>query len=1629
MALKDWLEEAWANVNPFDGGRTASTVVAERKTRTPATTPPQGLKSMPKAPYPVQTQPQSRATQVTLPTALTLNTQPQMPTVNQPQSPMQPKQNPLLSVPTVPVVSKQSQDQKAQALKDMPNPNKFDPAKLDVNKTPYQLGMVKTGTDNGKTVKSLIDEFHASKDGTKRENYLKTVREAANDANRSDHELAKYLLPQLETGEKRAYTDFTASNPQNKKIFGIEVGQHMGEFGKTYTPGTKVNENTASTYIAQFDKLRPEFQRYLVNKAKEQASAGDQAALNTLDTLQRYGRMDGDIMDLIEGSNERFLGAGARTIGRTADFVIPGENSLGLDDMANMGDAGRNGTRQFTDTGKAGEVVGESQKIAADVMSMIVPAVAAEKVIRGTKFVQGLNQGSKLARFGGYALSNAGGGLPATIVQAGQQIGNGEEAPDMAQATAIGVGTDLVAPPIIKGISKLAQYGSRAFTRPAAEAAEETIEEAIPNVIPRVPGAAIEEAAETGADAVRGFQENQYPINRAEGAPAGNVVEEAAESAPIQQTADDLSALERSKSYEEFQKNYIENTLNRTRQADGSLPDGSLGEAQKSMSNFEQLVKQKTGETPQEYYARRAAEAAEDPAVRIQDQKAAALDNIDEAGERAARDTRARAKESESDFEEFVNQRTEKIPLREGEKYSRFANRTVQASDEVSEPLKKLTRDEQVTYKATTNAEREAVAKKTIDAMDDGKAFGKVMNDLQDANRSDGGQGEFNAIELAKRLDGRTDSESLSMATEVLRKLSENATKRGQEIQALSYLQNRTPQGLKFGALRDLDKAGIKVTPEMKKEIDNLTKEIGKHPVGSDERNFAAYKLAQYVTSKVPVGIAPKIINFWRAGLLTAPTTTGGNILGNTGEAVVRKAFVNPASEVADYLMSKVTGKRSFAQAGGFTGGAKEGAGKVGRFVKTGYDERNALSKYDSGELNYGEGKVGTAVGKYVNGVYRLMSLADQPFWYGARNEALANLAKVEAMNKGLKGEAADKFMNELLDKPPKDLLEQATKEAKYATFQNETMLGTVAQFIKKGAEKYGGDKGRAVVDFFIPFTQVPASIATRVVQRTPVGTGVEIIKQIVNVKKNGKPFDQRAMAKAIGEGSFGSAVFAGGYALANSGMITFGFPEDQKERDLWEAEGKQPYSVRVGDRWYSLNYLQPFGTLLAIGGEAANAVKEGADPTETISRSVATAGQAVMNQSFLKGISGVLDAIDDPKRYAENYVENTAGSVVPNLVRSFARAADDKQRDVKGVWEGVVASLPGARSTLPAKQDMFGEDLAPKDNFLNQYINPLRPSKAKSDAVVAELRVLQDAGVGISPTSARKDTFEGTELTREQISEINKAAGIAMKGEYAKLMDSPEYKDMTPEQKSNSLSKINDTVFGAVKLAWAKDNGIETKSDLSKSQARYLEGQPVNFLSKLKSDGSTADSTDYAATLSREYKDTLSKYDLMTTDERDTWFNDEPDAEYKYKLAKAQNEMQGGKMSKADLQNTKTELAKAEVGSKFKKETRDLYGLSKEELWDLISTDPNGQGIADEVVAYGDALAEAGVSDKNKFRTKAGFISINPESTGGSGGGGRSGGKLSYKMDGYLDQVSNGKTLRQILAEAKVAGKTKKPY
>jgi len=116
-----------------------------------------------------------------------------------------------------------------------------------------------------------------------------------------------------------------------------------------------------------------------------------------------------------------------------------------------------------------------------------------------------------------------------------------------------------------------------------------------------------------------------------------------------------------------------------------------------------------------------------------------------------------------------------------------------------------------------------------------------------------------------------------------------------------------------------------------------------------------------------------------------------------------------------------------------------------------------------------------------------------------------------------------------------------------------------------------------------------------------------------------------------------------------------------------------------------------------------------------------------------------------------------------------------------------------------------------------------------------------------------------------------------------------------------------------------------------------------------------------------------------MTSSTREKYIESHDSAEYDLAVAKFENDDKSGKITDpAERMSREQDLQKLKVGTKFKKEYRDLYNsekLNRQEMYDYIDSIPNGKKTFEQILAYGDALVKAGIIKKNKFRDKYGNL------------------------------------------------------
>lgn len=649
-------------------------------------------------------------------------------------------------------------------------------------------------------------------------------------------------------------------------------------------------------------------------------------------------------------------------------------------------------------------------------------------------------------------------------------------------------------------------------------------------------------------------------------------------------------------------------------------------------------------------------------------------------------------------------------------------------------------------------------------------------------------------------------------------------TEAGRMVQAASILGRMTPEGqIRFAAREiqryneqvDKERGGVfglkKKLPELSREqaeyIRTEMREIETMP-NTREKQLRFHQLQQYINNLVPTSLYRKIVTAWKAGLLTGVRTTGLNIMSNTTHGFMEVAKDIPAT-VVDKVVSMFTKQRAVTTTlGGVTGGTKEGVYEAWQYMKTGFDPRHDIGgKLDIKKYSFGKGKLNKAMQWGTERVFRFLGAQDQVFYYASKARSMYEQAKVAAINEGLKGKAMQSRIDALMQAPTENMVRAATNDAESAVFMNMTKLGEVAQ---KLSRLPGGE-------LVIPFARTPSAVAMQIVNYSPVGA----VKTIVENIGKGR-FDQRAFSKGLGRSTVGTGILYVGSKLAEAGLMNLGWPEDERERELWKAEGRQPYSIKVGDEWKSAKVLGPAANLLFIGGTFQQSFMQSGSPSEAMWQATTGTMDQFTQQTFLEDTGRFSDALRDPERYGVQFVGGKLSSIVPRFVGDIAEFSDEVQRRTEGVTGQLQARIPGARQQLEPELTVTGEE-RPAGNPYSLF----RPSQAVRKPVVDELRRLWDQGWEVSPAKLgpRREGYES--LTPEENTALWRRAGTLINDGLSELVKANGYEQATDEDKAAEIERIIQDAQDAAKAEAAAKKLNAVKGD-----------EQVQLVFKMKSDG-----------------------------------------------------------------------------------------------------------------------------------------------------------------------------------------------
>lgn len=563
----------------------------------------------------------------------------------------------------------------------------------------------------------------------------------------------------------------------------------------------------------------------------------------------------------------------------------------------------------------------------------------------------------------------------------------------------------------------------------------------------------------------------------------------------------------------------------------------------------------------------------------------------------------------------------------------------------------------------------------------------------------------------------------------------------------------------------------------------------------------------------------------WINILLSSPVTHTKNIAGaflttfaHTGETVAQVG-VNRLGMAFGGRDSGVRMADAQAQIFGMVMSVQDAFNMAGRGFKYG-EKVTSGSKLEGGSSKYRANAFATdkggMYGGIVNGLGRIMTLdriptkmlefEDNLFKVMGIRQSLYEQAMRSGNGKGLKGDALAEHIADFVHNPPADALKQAETHAKYTTLQTD---------LDKLGKDLSGIRNNAVMRFFVPFFKTPYN-ATKyaLVERTPLGY---MSKEITTTIERGKSPNATIEEKVAGQKAqtrmaMGSMTMMTIASMAAMGHVTGNGPSDPELRDTMIRSGWKPYSIKVGDTYYSYQGAEPFSSIISLAADGAEIMfNKSLDDEDgervALALTVMMANQ-VTDKTFMQGFSTFVNTLSDPKRYAGQMGNNFVRSLIPRSVALAEKQIDPTQRMTRDILSEVQSQIPWLSQNLEPRRNIWGQKVMVGDALGPDIISPIYSSHlGEQYANDKGTEFMPDRGeraykidkefldIRWSPSDPPEtlnipNGIGALEMSDKQLGLFQEVLGQMAIEEFETLIDEPDYLPMKQEALNSALGK-----------------------------------------------------------------------------------------------------------------------------------------------------------------------------------------------------------------------------------------------
>jgi hypothetical protein len=657
-------------------------------------------------------------------------------------------------------------------------------------------------------------------------------------------------------------------------------------------------------------------------------------------------------------------------------------------------------------------------------------------------------------------------------------------------------------------------------------------------------------------------------------------------------------------------------------------------------------------------------------------------------------------------------------------------------------------------------------------------------------------------IGLARRATGGTEADRAAFSEALLRhaaiheQVSGATTEAGRALSALRMAARSDAYAGRIHQLAVDNMGG-------QGRLDDLAERI----LDLQRQGVGPGQVTRFAVDAIKPRFSDKLVELWYNSLLSGPQTHVVNTVSNTMTSILQMPEQAIASAIGmarrgaqrlrgvpddfDRVLPGELGARMM----GMFGGAREGVRAFGRTFRTG----EVVDQVTKVESRMQEAIPGVT-GQVLRTPTRLLASEDEFFKAVARRMELRALAYRQARSEGLRGQAREARVAELVANPPEAMLNRSLRYARYLTFQRP--LEGLPNDLSRWTQRHPTAK------LFLPFIRTPTNLFRHAIERSPAAP---ILREVRSDLRAGG--ERRAIALA--RVAMGTGIAAVVMDLVDQGVITGGGPADRAMQDLLRADGWQPYSIRIGDTYYSYQRLDPLALTLGVAADLRDysshmTARQSEDAGALLITSIL---RNMQNKTWLSGISDIMGAIEDPERNASSLIGRLAGSIaVPALLSQTARYLDPVQRETREPSNGsagfgnivdrslgaIQNRIPGLSQYLEPRRDVMGREMRSEGGLGPDAVSPIWTRTRQNDPVLAELISIM-ARVGRPSRFLTQDGVR-RELSPREYGRYQELSGRYLREDLQRAMSDPQWHAMSAEERRELVEKIKDAARRAAR-------------------------------------------------------------------------------------------------------------------------------------------------------------------------------------------------------------------------------------